>query len=84
VLSAAFFDRQAHLYEWIVEAGAAAGELQPAAKAATIARGLVAMEDGLGLQVVLGHAGLDRAAAERILLGYAGEMVGVGLDAPPG
>jgi AcrR family transcriptional regulator len=81
VLSAAFFDRQAHLYEWIVEAGAAAGELRPAAKAATIARGLVAMEDGLGLQVVLGHGGLDRAEAERILLGYAGEMVGVDLAA---
>ena len=28
-----------------------------------IARGLVAMEDGLGLQVVLGHGGIDQQAA---------------------
>src|SRR3954469_19892721 len=40
VLSAAFFDRQAHLYESLVEAGAAAGELQPVKDPTTIARGL--------------------------------------------
>src|SRR5690349_21911467 len=44
VLSSAFFDRQAGLYESLIEAGAATGELQPVADAATIARGLVAME----------------------------------------
>ena len=81
VLSAAFFDRQVHLYESLIEAGAAAGELSPVTNAATIARGLVAMEDGLGLQVVLGHGGLDREAAERILLDHAGEMVGADLGA---
>lgn len=80
VLSAAFFDRQVALYEWLVESGAATGEMTPAATPATIARGLVALEDGLGLQVVLGHGGLDRAAAERILLAYAGAMVGVDLE----
>jgi hypothetical protein len=42
---------------------------------------MVAMEDGLGRQVVLGHGGLDRDEAERVLLGYAGQMVGVGLEA---
>jgi len=79
VLSAAFFDRQAHLYESLIEAGASSGELEPTAAPTTIARGLVAMEDGLGLQVVLGHGGIDREAAERILLEYAGGMVGTDL-----
>jgi AcrR family transcriptional regulator len=79
VLSAAFFDRQAHLYESIVEAGAAAGELRPVTDAATIARGLVAMEDGLGLQVVLGHGGIGAEAAERILLEHASATVGAEL-----
>jgi AcrR family transcriptional regulator len=76
LLSASFFDRQAHLYEWLIEAGTAAGELRPVSGAATIARGLVAMEDGLGLQVVLGHNGIDRDEAARVLLDFAGEMLG--------
>jgi hypothetical protein len=83
VLSAAFFDRQVHLYETLIEAGTASGELEPAASAASIARGIVAMEDGLGLQVVLGHSGIDREAARRILLEYATAMVGAELAAAP-
>jgi hypothetical protein len=31
----------------------------------------VALEDGLGLQVVIQHPGIDSAEAERILLRYA-------------
>jgi hypothetical protein len=38
------------------------------------------MEDGLGLQVVIGHPGLDAAAAERILLNHASAVAGVTLD----
>jgi AcrR family transcriptional regulator len=83
VLSAAFFDRQVHLYETLIEAGAASGELDPGASPASIARGLVAMEDGLGLQVVLGHGGIDREAARRILLEYATAMVGADLESVP-
>jgi len=83
VLSAAFFDRQVHLYETLIEAGTASGELEPAASAASIARGIVAMEDGLGLQVVLGHSGIDREAARRILLEYATAIVGAELAAVP-
>ena len=81
ILSAAFFDRQVHLYESLIEAGVAAGELEPVASPTSIARGLVAMEDGLGLQVVLGHGGIDQQAAERILLEYAGAMVAANLEA---
>lgn len=79
LLSSAFFDRQAGLYESLIEAGAAGGALEPVTDAVTIARGIVAMEDGLGLQVVLGHRGLDRDAAERILLEHAGGMLGASL-----
>ncbi len=84
VLSAAFFDRQVHLYETLIEAGIASGELEPVVSATSIARGIVAMEDGLGLQVVLGHGSIDRGAARRILLEYATAMVGANLAAVPG
>jgi len=80
LLSSAFFDRQVHLYESILERGTTREELSLAAPAGTIARGLVGLEDGLGLQVVLGHPGVDAAEAERILLRHAGVMTGVELD----
>jgi hypothetical protein len=51
--------------------------------AALRSRGLVALEDGLGLQVVLGHPGLDRDEAERILLAYAGFATGLDLASIP-
>ena len=79
LLSSSFFDRQVHLYESILQGGAARGELRLAVSAQTIARGFVAMEDGLGLQVVIGHLGVDSAEAERILLGYGSVMTGVEL-----
>ena len=56
LLSTSFFDRQVHLYETVIERGVAAGQLDPEAPAEAIARGFVAMEDGLGLQVVIGHS----------------------------
>ena len=80
LLSSSFFDRQVHLYESVLEGGAARGELSLAASAETIARGFIGLEDGLGLQVVIGHPGLDSAEAERILLRYGGVMTGVNLD----
>ena len=80
MLSSAFFDRQVHLYESMLERGAARGDLSLAAPAETIARGLVALEDGLGLQVVIGHPGVDTAEAERILLRHASTMTGVSLN----
>jgi AcrR family transcriptional regulator len=78
-LTTSYFDRQVALYESVLAAGAAIGSLAPAAGVASVARGLVALEDGLGLQVVIGHPSIDSAEAERILLGYAGTMVGTEL-----
>lgn len=78
-LSTSYFDRQVALYESVLAAGAAAGSMQPAAAVDVTARGLVALEDGLGLQVVLGHPSVDSAEAERVLLAYAGSILGVAL-----
>jgi AcrR family transcriptional regulator len=78
-LSTSYFDRQVALYESVLSAGAAAGSMHLSAAVDVTARGLVALEDGLGLQVVLGHPSIDSAAAERVLLAYAGSMVGVEL-----
>jgi hypothetical protein len=49
----------------------AAADFELSAPAPRLARGLVAMEDGLGLQVVIGHPSIGSADAERILLDYA-------------
>jgi len=80
VLSSSFFDRQVLLYEHVLESGAARGAFELAAPANSLARGLVAMEDGLGLQVVVGHPGLDSVDAERILLQHAGAATGTDLE----
>jgi AcrR family transcriptional regulator len=79
ILTASYFDRQALLYESVLAAGARAGEFELAAEALTIARGLVALEDGLGLQVVIGHPAIDSAAAEGVLLRYAEMATGTRL-----
>jgi AcrR family transcriptional regulator len=82
-LSAGFFDRQVALYEGILEAGRAAGAFELGAPAPRLARGLVAMEDGLGLQVVIGHPAISSNDAERILLDYAGSATGADLASAP-
>ena len=81
VLSSSFFDRQVLLYEQVLEAGAAQGAFELAAPADSLARGIVAMEDGLGLQVVVGHPRLDSDEAERILLRHASAVTGANLPA---
>jgi AcrR family transcriptional regulator len=80
VLSSAFFDRQVALYEHVLESGVARGVFELAAPAAALARGIVAMEDGLGLQVVIGHPGLDSAEAQRVLLRHVSAITGVALE----
>ena len=78
VLTSAYFDRQVALYEAVLDAGAARGDFELAEPASRIARGLVGLEDGLGLQVVIGHPLLDSAEAERLLLAFALRAVGAG------
>ncbi|HEY0317977.1 MAG TPA: TetR family transcriptional regulator C-terminal domain-containing protein [Solirubrobacterales bacterium] len=80
-LTTSYFDRQVGLYESVLSAGAAAGLLSLASGVESVARGLVALEDGLGLQVVIGHPSIDSAEAERILLEYAGAMTATPLAA---
>lgn len=79
-LTTSYFDRQVDLYESVLAAGAAAGQMRLAAPAIAVARGLVAMEDGLGLQVVLGHPSLDGPEAESVLLDYAESVAGCDLS----
>jgi AcrR family transcriptional regulator len=85
MLSVSFFDRQTVLYQSVLETGAARGDFRLHGAAELIARGLVALEDGLGLQVVIGHPAIDSAEAERILLQYASAATGADLArlAPP-
>jgi AcrR family transcriptional regulator len=83
VLSSSFFDRQVLLYQHVLESGAAQGVFRLATDPDALARGLVAMEDGLGLQVVVGHPGLDSTEAERILLRHASAVTGTELEAVP-
>ena len=79
VLSASFFDRQVSLYEGILEAGESGGDFELSAPAPRLSRGLVALEDGLGLQVVIGHPSIGSEEAERILLDYASLAAGADL-----
>jgi AcrR family transcriptional regulator len=83
VLSSSYFDRQVALYESVLDAGAAGGELELSGPVKRIARALVALEDGLGLQVVIGHPAIDAAEAERILIDYASAATGADLAAVP-
>lgn len=80
-LSAAFFDRQVMLYEHVLEWGADSGAFALESDPTTVARGLVALEDGLGLQVVLGHPEVDAAAGEAVLVAWASAATGVDLAA---
>jgi len=83
ILTASYFDRQAVLYESILDAGARTGDFELTADALTIARGLVGMEDGLGLQVVIAHPAIDRSVAEEILVRYAEAAIGAALPRSP-
>jgi AcrR family transcriptional regulator len=82
VLSAAYFDRQVALYEAVLARGAASGAFELSAPARELARGIVAMEDGLGLQVVIGHPRLDSAEAERVLAEFVKAALCVTLGVP--
>lgn len=79
VLTTSYFDRQVALYRSVLESGAAMGSFTLDAPAVDVARGMVALEDGLGLQVVIGHPGIDSGAAESILRRFAEAATGAKL-----
>jgi AcrR family transcriptional regulator len=83
MMTTSFFDRQALLYQYVLDGGRARGVFELGQPAETVARGLVALEDGLGLQVVLQHPGIDSAEAERTLLRFATLATGVDIEAVP-
>ncbi|MFC4909785.1 TetR/AcrR family transcriptional regulator [Actinomadura gamaensis] len=76
------FERQAGIYAAILEAGAATGVFRLDRDAATIARNLVALEDGYGLHIVNAVPAVDTATALGLLLAYASDATHCDLTSP--
>jgi AcrR family transcriptional regulator len=74
-LMSAYVERQVAMYAAILEVGAATGVFSLTSDARTIARNLVALEDGQGLYVLMDRD--DRAEVERRILAYAAAATGV-------
>jgi hypothetical protein len=72
---AAYVERQVAMYTGILEAGAATGAFRLAGDARTVARNIVALEDGQGLYVLMDRD--DPAAVERRILAYAAAATGI-------
>jgi hypothetical protein len=68
-LMAAYIERQVDMYAAILREGAAAGDFQLAGDARTLARNLVALEDGHGVYVLTGQ--MPPKELERHLLEHA-------------
>ena len=77
-LTRLYFERQVSIYHSIIVAGQAAGVFDTAAPARTVARNLVALEDGYGFYVVLDEYDIDADAAEALILSYARTALGSG------
>ncbi|MEV6911625.1 TetR/AcrR family transcriptional regulator [Amycolatopsis sp. NPDC051071] len=65
------YEQQVGIYTGILEAGAATGDFTLTADAVSIARNLVALEDGYGLHLTQAVPTLETATAEAMLLSYA-------------
>lgn len=65
------YERQVGIYTAILSAGAAEGAFDLADKPLTIARNLVALEDGYGLHLTQAVPTMEIAMAERMILAYA-------------
>jgi len=68
------YERQVTLYATILTAGAATGVFDLTRDAITLARNLVALEDGLGLHLTHAVPTFDEREAERMLLAYATDV----------
>ncbi len=75
-VAALFQARSRALYVSILEEGQASGRFSLAADAESVARSLIAMIEGLALQVVLRDPSLDVETMERLVIAYARQAVG--------
>ncbi|MBT2211475.1 MULTISPECIES: TetR/AcrR family transcriptional regulator [Actinomadura] len=75
------YERQVGIYAGILDTGAATGAFTLTRDAATIARNLVALEDGYGLHIVMAAPTLDAPRAARLLLAAAADATGLTLEA---
>ncbi|MFI0483465.1 TetR/AcrR family transcriptional regulator [Actinomadura sp. 9N215] len=76
------YERQVGIYAGILEAGSATGAFTLTRDAGTIARNLVALEDGFGLHITMAVPTLDPARAVSLLLACASDATRCDLDAP--
>ncbi|WP_067457717.1 TetR/AcrR family transcriptional regulator [Actinomadura macra] len=73
------YERQVGIYAGILETGVATGAFTLTRDATTIARNLVALEDGYGLHIVMAVPTLDTARAAHLLLASAADATGCAL-----
>ncbi|RFS82714.1 TetR family transcriptional regulator [Actinomadura spongiicola] len=74
------YERQVGIYAAILEAGAATGVFTLTRDAGSIARNLVALEDGYGLHITMAVPTIDVARAEGLLLACASDATGCDLS----
>lgn len=77
------FEREVSLYVAVLEEGRSAGEFQLAESPEVIARNFVALEDALGLHLLVRNASIDLERAEQQLASFARVSTGVDVVAAP-
>lgn len=80
VLGTQQFEEQVSVYERVLAAGQDTGDFTLATDPRAIARALVALEDGLGRQVLGGNPAISRAEALRMIGVFASLAVGADID----
>jgi hypothetical protein len=77
-LMAAYIERQVAMYASVLEVGVAVGRLRLSGDARSIARNIVALEDGQGLYVLLGRDTSEAVQAR--ILDYVATAAGLEPD----
>lgn len=80
VLGTQQFEEQVSVYEQVLATGRDRGAFSLATDARAIGRALVALEDGLGRQIIGGNPSIGRAEALRIIGLFASLAVGADID----
>jgi AcrR family transcriptional regulator len=84
VLGTQQFEEQVSIYEQVLASGRDRGAFSLATDPRAIARALVALEDGLGRQIIGGNPGIGRADALRIIGVFASLATGADIDPAEG